>query len=143
MTMMRNAVLALGVGAGMFGAAPAQAVEPIAGRWVTAEKDAVIAIRKCGKSLCGTIEKLLIPPPGGNDQRDVNNADPAKRQRKLIGTAILSGLTADADAWRGQVYDPKSGRTYTSEVRRKGDGTLEVKGCFGPLCQTQVWRKAS
>lgn len=146
MTMMRNAVLALGVGAGMFGAAPAQAVEPIAGRWVTAEKDAVIAIRKCGnaqssKTLCGTIEKFLIPPPGGNDQRDVNNADPAKRKRKLIGAAILSGLTADADAWRGQVYDPKSGRTYSSEVRRKGDGTLEVKGCFGPLCQTQVWRK--
>lgn len=141
MTMMRNAGLALALGAAM--TAPALAVEPIAGRWVTAEKDAVIAIRKCGKSLCGTIEKFLIPPPGGNDQRDVNNADPAKRQRKLIGTAILSGLTADADAWRGQVYDPKSGRTYTSEVRRKGDGTLEVKGCFGPLCQTQVWRKAS
>lgn len=141
MTMMRNAGLALALGVAM--TAPAFAVEPIAGRWVTAEKDAVIAIRKCGKSLCGTIEKFLIPPPGGNDQRDVNNADPAKRQRKLIGTAILSGLTADADAWRGQVYDPKSGRTYTSEVRRKGDGTLVVKGCFGPLCQTQVWRKAS
>ncbi len=143
MTMMRNAGLALALALGAAMTAPALAVEPIAGRWVTAEKDAVIAIRKCGKSLCGTIEKFLIPPPGGNDQRDVNNADPAKRQRKLIGTAILSGLTADADAWRGQVYDPKSGRTYTSEVRRKGDGTLEVKGCFGPLCQTQVWRKAS
>jgi uncharacterized protein (DUF2147 family) len=141
MTMMRNAVLALALG--MAAAAPAQAVEPIAGRWVTAEKDAVVAIRQCGKALCGTIEKFLIPPPGGNDQRDVNNADPAKRKRKLIGTAILSGLTADADAWRGQVYDPKSGRTYTSEVRRKGDGTLEVKGCFGPLCQTQVWKKVS
>jgi uncharacterized protein (DUF2147 family) len=139
MTMMRSAGLALALG--MAAAAPALAADPIAGRWVTAEKDAVIAIRQCGKSLCGTIEKFLIPPPGGNDQRDVNNADPAKRQRKLIGTAILSGLTADADAWRGQVYDPKSGRTYTSEVRRKGDGALEVKGCFGPLCQTQVWRK--
>jgi uncharacterized protein (DUF2147 family) len=123
------------------GLTPAHAADPIGGRWVTAEKDAVIAIRKCGRALCGTIEKFLIPPPGGNDQRDVNNADPAKRQRKLIGTAILSGLTADAGAWRGQVYDPKTGRTYTSEVRRKGDGTLEVKGCFGPLCQTQVWKK--
>ncbi len=125
------------------GLTPAYAADPIGGRWVTAEKDAVIAIRKCGRSLCGTIEKFLIPPPGGNDQRDVNNADPAKRQRKLIGTPILSGLTADADAWRGQVYDPKTGRTYTSEVRRKADGTLEVKGCFGPLCQTQVWKKVS
>lgn len=141
---MARFVLGLGM-AVMLGvaASPAQAADPIAGRWVTAEKDAVIAIRKCGKSLCGTIERFLIAPKGGNDQRDINNSDPAKRQRKLIGTAILTGLNADGDAWRGQVYDPKTGRTYTSEVRRKGDGVLEVKGCFGPICQTQTWRKAS
>lgn len=122
--------------------APALAVEPITGRWVTAEKDAVVAIAKCGKALCGRIEKFLIPPPGGNDQRDINNSDPAKRNRKLIGMAILYGLTAEEGVWRGQVYDPKSGRIYTSEVRRNGSGTLEVKGCFGPLCQTQVWKRA-
>lgn len=127
----------------MAGAAPALAAEPIIGRWVTAEQDAVVAIGQCGRMLCGTIEKFLVPPPGGNDQRDVNNSDPAKRQRKLIGTAILSGLTADADVWRGEVYDPKKGRSFTAEVRRAANGTLEVKGCFGPLCQTQVWRKAS
>lgn len=140
---MARFVLGLGMAAMLAAAAtPAQALEPIAGRWVTAEKDAVIAIRKCGKSLCGTIERFLIPPKGGNDQRDINNSDPAKRQRKLIGTSILTGLAADGDAWRGQVYDPKTGRTYTSEVRRKAAGTLEVKGCFGPICQTQVWKKA-
>jgi uncharacterized protein (DUF2147 family) len=123
-------------------AAPALASGPITGRWVTADKDAVVAIAACGKALCGRIERFLIAPPGGNDQRDVNNADPAKRGRKLIGTAILYGLTEDAGVWRGQVYDPKTGRTYTSEVRRQPDGTLAVKGCFGPLCQTQVWKKA-
>ncbi|WP_233997254.1 DUF2147 domain-containing protein [Porphyrobacter sp. HT-58-2] len=128
---------------GLAAAAPLAAAEPITGRWVTAEKDAVVAIAKCGKALCGRIEKFLIPPPGGDNQRDVNNADPAKRERKLIGTAILSGLTAEGGTWRGEVYDPKTGRTYSSEVRRGANGTLEVKGCFGPLCQTQVWRKVS
>jgi uncharacterized protein (DUF2147 family) len=122
---------------------PALAADPITGRWVTAEKDAVVHINKCGKALCGTIERFLILPKGGKDQRDVNNSDPAKRQRKLIGTPILTGLTAADALWKGQVYDPKTGRTYTSEVRRKDSGTLEVKGCFGPLCQTQVWKKAS
>lgn len=136
---MRMAALVLVFAA----AAPLAAAEPITGRWVTADKDAVVAIAKCGKALCGRIERFLILPAGGNDQRDVNNSDPDKRQRKLIGTAILSGLTADAGVWRGQVYDPKTGRTYTSEVRRKGGGALEVKGCFGPLCQTQEWKKAS
>lgn len=128
---------------GLTMASPALAAETITGRWVTPEKDALIAIRKCGKTLCGTLEKFLIAPPGGKDQRDVNNADPAKRNRRLVGTAILSGLTSDAGVWRGQIYDPKSGRTYTSEVRRKGDSILEVKGCLGPLCQTQIWKPAS
>lgn len=135
-----------GVLVGMAAAAaatPLAAAEPITGRWVTAEKDAVVNIAKCGKALCGTIERFLILPKGGKDQRDVNNSDPAKRQRRLIGTPILTGLTLDSQLWRGQVYDPKTGRTYTSEVRRKDAGTLEVKGCFGPLCQTQVWKKAS
>ncbi|MCU0948793.1 MAG: DUF2147 domain-containing protein [Porphyrobacter sp.] len=128
-------------------AAPAAASDPIAGRWVTQEKDAVIAIKRCGNqsrgALCGTIERFLILPAGGKDQRDVNNADPAKRQRRLLGLPILTSLTADNGLWRGEIYDPKSGRTYTSEVRRKGTGALEVKGCFGPLCRTQEWKKAS
>lgn len=139
---MTTRAVVLALFAGLAAISPALAADTITGRWVTAEKDAVVAIVKCGKSLCGRIERFLIPPPGGNDQRDLNNADTAKRGRKLIGTSILYGLTADGDAWRGQVYDPKSGRTYTSQVRRKSDGTLEVKGCLGPLCQTQVWKRA-
>ena len=123
------------------------AAQPITGRWVTAEKDAVVAIAKCGGSgtkgaLCGRIEKFLVMPAGGNDQRDVNNSDPAKRTRKLIGTAILTGLVANGEAWHGEVYDPKKGKTYKAEVRRKPDGTLEVKGCVGPFCQAQVWKRA-
>jgi uncharacterized protein (DUF2147 family) len=140
-TMMQTKAIALTLALAAI-AAPALAAEPITGRWVTNDKDAVVAIGKCGKALCGTIERFLILPKGGNDQRDVNNANPAKRTRKLIGTPILTGLMPGGDVWKGQVYDPKTGRTYTSEVRRKDARTLEVKGCFGPLCQTQVWKKA-
>ncbi|WDA42529.1 DUF2147 domain-containing protein [Erythrobacter sp. BLCC-B19] len=122
-------------------AVPASAAEPIAGRWYTAEKDAVVAIAPCGKTLCGRIEKFLVPPPQGNDQRDVNNPDPAKRQRRLLGTAILWSFTPDGDVWRGQIYDPKSGKSYRSVLRRKGPGVLEVKGCVGPFCQTQEWKR--
>jgi len=143
MIMARKWALAAMFGLGAL-AAPATAAEPIAGRWITAEKDAVIAIAPCGKALCGTIERFLVPPPQGNDQRDVNNPDPAKRKRRLLAsTPILSAFTADSDLWRGQIYDPKSGKSYRSVIRRKGPGVLEVKGCIGPFCQTQVWRKAS
>lgn len=121
----------------------ALAAEPITGRWVTAEKDAVVVIAPCGKALCGTIERFLVAPPQGNDQRDINNPDAAKRKRRLLATTpILSAFTQDSDLWRGQIYDPKSGKTYRSIVRRKGPNLLEVKGCIGPFCQTQVWRRA-
>jgi uncharacterized protein (DUF2147 family) len=121
----------------------ALAAEPITGRWVTAEKDAVVVIAPCGKALCGTIERFLVAPPQGNDQRDINNPDAAKRKRRLLATTpILSAFMQDSDLWRGQIYDPKSGKTYRSIVRRKGPNLLEVKGCLGPFCQTQVWRRA-
>lgn len=122
---------------------PLVAAEPVTGRWVTAEKDAVIAIAPCGAKLCGRIAQFLVPPPQGLDQRDVNNRDATKRSRKLLGMAVLSGFSEDADLWRGQIYDPKSGKTYRSIIRRKSATVLEVKGCIGPFCQTQVWRRAS
>ena len=55
---------------------------------------------------------------------------------------MLSGFTADDDVWRGQIYDPKSGKTYRSVVRRNANGTLKVEGCVGPFCKTQTWRPA-
>lgn len=145
--MTRKGVMAavLGAGLGLAALVPAAfAAEPITGRWVTAEKDAVIVIAPCGKALCGTIERFLVAPPQGNDQRDINNPDAAKRKRKLLATTpILSAFTQESDLWRGQIYDPKSGKSYRSVVRRKGPNLLEVKGCIGPFCQTQVWRRAS
>lgn len=122
---------------------PLAAAEPITGRWITAEKNAVVAIAPCGKVLCGKIEKFLIAQPQGNDQRDVNNPDAAKRSRRLLGTAILSSFAQDGDVWRGQIYDPKNGKSYRSEIRRKSATVLEVKGCIGPFCQTQIWNRAS
>jgi len=144
--MTRKGVMAavLGAGLGLAALVPAAfAAEPITGRWVTAEKDAVIVIAPCGKALCGTIERFLVAPPQGNDQRDINNPDAAKRKRKLLATTpILSAFTQESDLWRGQIYDPKSGKSYRSVVRRKGPNVLEVKGCIGPFCQTQLWRRA-
>jgi uncharacterized protein (DUF2147 family) len=130
-------ILALGFAA----ATPALAAEPVTGRWVTAEKDGVVLIAPCGKALCGTLDKFLVPPPGGADQRDINNPDPAQRKRRLLGLPILTSFTAEKDQWRGKIYDPKSGKTYRSILRRTGPNVLEVKGCIGPFCQTQVWRK--
>jgi uncharacterized protein (DUF2147 family) len=143
MTGLRLPALAPMLALGLAAATPTLAAEPVTGRWVTAEKDGVVLIAPCGKALCGTLDKFLVPPPGGADQRDINNPDPAQRKRRLLGLPILTSFTAENDQWRGKIYDPKSGKTYRSILRRTGPNVLEVKGCIGPFCQTQVWRKAS
>ncbi len=124
-------------------AAPAQAADPIAGRWITEERDAVVTIGDCGRSTCGRISRFLETPPDGLDQRDINNPDASKRDRKLLGLPVLTSLDEDGDLWRGRIYDPKSGKSYRSVIRRTSASRLEVQGCIGPFCQTQVWRRAS
>lgn len=121
---------------------PALAEGPIAGRWTTQDKDAIVSIGKCGASACGKIARFLITPPQGADQRDINNPNAAQRKRKLLGLPILTGFKKDGKVWRGKIYDPNSGKTYRSILRRKSANVLEVKGCVGPFCQTQIWRKA-
>lgn len=127
--------------AAFLAATSASAASPVTGRWLTAEKDAVILIAPCGSQVCGTIDRFLVPPPQGLDQRDVNNRDPARRSRKLLGMAILTGFTPDGSLWRGTIYDPKSGKTYRSVLQRDG-GRLKVKGCISVFCQTQTWHPA-
>lgn len=142
--MIARAILWLStvIAAAMLSAVAAHAAEPITGRWITEERDAVVEIKPCGSSFCGTIARFLVPPPDGLDQRDINNPDTAKRKRKLLGLPILTSFKEEPSLWRGQIYDPKSGKSYRSVIRRTGANTIEVRGCIGPFCQAQVWRRA-
>ena len=124
------------------GSSAAIAADPINGRWITEERDAIVEIKQCGSVTCGRIAQFLVTPPDGADQRDINNPDANLRKRKLLGLPILTQFRTDGDEWRGQIYDPNRGRTFRSVIRRVSANTLEVKGCFGPFCQTQTWKKA-
>ncbi|MBR0553342.1 DUF2147 domain-containing protein [Stakelama marina] len=133
---------ALAVLAGCLLAVPAFAAPaPVTGRWITEDGKALVEIGRCGQSLCGKVAKILKVDPS-KPTHDVHNPDPAKRNRPIEGLTILSGLTADGDEWKGQIYDPKSGKTYRSVLQRDGR-TLTVKGCIGPFCKTQHWQPAT
>lgn len=123
-------------------AGPALAAEPITGRWITEDRDAVVEIKQCGRVICGRIARFLITPPDGADQRDINNPDTALRKRKLLGLPILTQFREDGSKWRGRIYDPNNGKSYRSVLVRKDANTLEVSGCIGPFCQTQTWKRA-
>ncbi len=119
--------------------ASAHAAAPVTGRWVTQSKESVVEIYECGATICGKLAKFLVPPPNGAGQKDINNPNKALRGRTLLGMDILSGFKAAGNEWKGQIYDPKSGKTYRSIIYKGKSGNLVVKGCIGAFCQAQSW----
>lgn len=112
------------------------------GMWLNEKKTTVIEITDCSGTPCGALVWIEHPEPG--TVVDAENPDPDLRARPLLGLTILSGFEARKDGWKkGRVYDPMSGNTYGAKLRRRADGTLELKGCIGPLCKTQVWTPTS
>src|SRR4051812_18416040 len=68
-----------------------------------------IRIAPCGQSLCGVIAQTNPP-----QAKDKNNADPAKRNRPLVGVQVLISMKPNgASKWSGQLYDDNTGRTYS------------------------------
>ena len=128
--------------AAMAFATPALAADPIVGEWVTQDREAIIKISQCGPTVCGRIHKYLVTPPNGVGQRDIHNPDKRLRNRTLLGMAILTDFRPDGDIWRGKVYDPKTGKTYRSEVSLNAANRLKMKGCIAFFCQGQNWTRA-
>ncbi len=123
-------------------ATPALAADSIHGEWITQDRDAIIKISRCGATVCGRIHKYLVTPPNGTGQKDIYNPDKKLRNRTLLGMPILTDFTADGDIWRGKVYDPKTGKTYRSEVSLVAPNRLKMKGCIAFFCQGQNWTRA-
>ena len=63
--------------------------------------------------------------------------------RGALGSMILRDFAFENGAWRnGTVTSPKDGRTYRGTINLDGD-LLRLRGCAGPFCQNQVWRRLS
>ncbi|QHL89800.1 DUF2147 domain-containing protein [Sphingomonas changnyeongensis] len=121
--------------------APLAASQPITGRWLTDSKDGIIHIARCGETLCGRLQRSLVPiePPG----TDIKNPDPALRERRILGLAVLTGLRLEDGKWQGQAYDPKTGRSYRAVVERVSNEALKVTGCLAIFCRTVTWTRAN
>ena len=112
--------------------AVAQSESAILGVWYNTEKTAQVEISKQGSQYVGKIVWLQEPNPDGKPATDKENSDPKLRTRPLMGMAILKDLTYEGGMWKnGEIYDPKSGKTYSCEIKLKSPELLEVKGYVG------------
>lgn len=130
---------------GLLAAAVASAV-PAAGTpngtYLTQDGSALVRVEPCGTSICGRVAQVLNTQKG-IPRTDVHNPAVQLRTRPLVGLSILGGFSWSGQQWtNGQIYDPKTGRTYRSKLRVGPDGSLSVSGCVLFICQSQRWRPA-
>ena len=134
---MRRIVLIL---AALAVATPAAAAPaPIAGNWKTDDGRAIVSVAPCPGGLCATITRFLFTEPQGG-VRDAKNPDAKLRNRRVLGSNVLSNLKPDGKAWTGTGYSARDGRTFNATVSSDG-ATLKLKGCVMVFCKTVVWTR--
>lgn len=111
------------------------------GTFATQEGTSHVTIEDCGDgSPCGRVSWIdpeAMEPGVTPETARTQAGDP------VLGLLMLQGFDRKRNDWRGgKIYDPEADRTYASRLKRLDSGELQVKGCVGPICQTQVWQMA-
>lgn len=130
------------------------ATDEILGSWLNQKQDAKIEISKCGNDFCGKIVWLKEPvyPAGskegapGTPKVDTRNPDASRRSTPIMGMQIMSGLQPAGDGqWKnGHIYDPDSGKTYSSKATLVSHDQLDLRGFIGVslIGRTEKWTRA-
>ncbi len=129
-------LLAFGGMAGMAFADP----HDVYGTFATLGGSSHVEISDCGDGTpCGRI--IWIDPDSLPDGITPETAV-GKTGATLLGMQMLEGFERKKKGWRGGVvYDAENDKRYKAGIKRLEDGSLHLKGCVGPFCQTQVWQQ--
>jgi len=108
------------------------------GTFITDEGSAKIQIKDCGDgSPCG---HFIWFAPDQPPKVTVTRKFSGEKGQPLLGSVMLKNFSKRKSDWRGgKVFDSDNDKVYHARLKRLPDGSLQVKGCIGPFCQTQVW----
>jgi len=117
----------------------------IEGVWIVEDGDGLIEFQLQDEQLSGVIVGSVSDPNRAKPARyDDLNPEPGLRERPLLGLAIFTNLlSSGSDKWKGQVYDPNTGKTYKCTITLVNTNTLKVRGYIGLslLGQTRIWTR--
>lgn len=115
----------------------------VLGKWKTIDdetgemKSIVEISKKSDGKLYGTIMQLA---PGEDPNKTCKECPGSKKNQKLIGMEIITGLEIDDEVWEGDdaILKPSTGTLYDCKLWEE-DGKLQVRGYIGWVFKTQVW----
>lgn len=113
------------------------------------ERPAKMQIHRCGSGgryLCVKIAWLKNPlDRKGNPLRDIRNSNPSQRGREIKGLPIVKGMAkVGANQWKGNIYNPEDGNTYSATLTLVSRNKIVLKGCKAfLLCGERVWLRTS
>ncbi len=125
----------------------ASSADKILGVWLSEEKDGKIEIYKSGNKYLGKLiwGKTIFEADGVTSKKDTKNSDEKLRTRNLKDLVMLTDFVYEDGEWTdGKIYDPKSGKTYSSTIKLQGN-TLSLRGYVGIslLGRTSVWTRVN
>lgn len=120
--------------------------DSIMGDWYSEKKESVIRIEKRNGKYYGRLVWISKPNnEDGQPKLDKNNPDEKLRSQPLQGLTIIHNLEYNDDnEWEdGDIYDPRSGKTYSCEASLEDINTLKLRGYMGfsLLGKTTVWTR--
>lgn len=117
----------------------ASAPEDAFGVWRHPDNGSHVKLYSCGGGLCAQIVKVQDP-----NAKDVNNPDPAKRNRPVQGIHIMTGAKKSGNnGWKGSLYNREDGGTYSGSITVVSKSQLKLEGCGlgGLVCKGATWTR--
>lgn len=111
-----------------------QSANDVTGVWFDEKKEGKIQIYAHQGKYEGKLIWMENPyeADGKTLKKDVKNKDAALRSRSLLNMVILSGFSFSNGKWvSGKIYDPRSGKTYSAEMKLDGNNKLDLRGYIG------------
>ena len=118
--------------------------DDILGIWYNEEKDGKIEVYQKDNKYFGKLIWVDLKP--GDNGLDDMNPDPELKDKPLVGLVLLKDFVFDEDEYEdGQIYDPKSGKTYSCIMRLEEADKLYVRGYIGfsLIGRTTYWTRTN
>jgi uncharacterized protein (DUF2147 family) len=123
--------------------------QSITGKWKTIDDEtgkakSIVEITVKDGKLYGKIIKLFRKE-GEDPDPTCTECEDYRKDKKVIGMTIITGLEKDDDEWEGDdgILDPKNGSIYDCKIWIDEDNKdiLKVRGYIGFIYRTQSWHR--